>query len=595
MAAVAGIFSLIVCALMLYDFSRRQAKDPFEAVSYKALKAALAQQPTNDELKSQIRVVDAGLRGEYFRQRAFAAVGTGLLLGGLAIFLLAARSAATLRRQLPHPEPQAVPQDAEIETTHVARWAVGALALLLVCATVGLSFALRTEMPRPEQELAAAPGAAATPAPTGSTETQPAPSGSAAAQVAASTAEAAVTAEAPPSDEEAAKMWPRFRGPGGLGIAAYTNVPTAWNAKSGENILWKADVPLPGNSSPVVWGKHIFLTGASETERKVFCFDAEKGTLLWQQEAPGTPQSTASPPKINDDTGFAASTAATDGRRVYAIFANGDLAAFDFQGKLAWSRSLGVPDNSYGHAASLATYKNLLLVQVDQATAKDKKSKLLALDAASGKTVWQADRPVASSWTTPIVIHAADRDQLITSADPWVTAYNPADGSEIWRAHCMRQDVAPSPIFADGIVYVANQFPCLAAIRADGSGEVTKTHVLWKGEDGLPDTCSPLATKEYVFLLASEGTLTCYDAKKGDKLWEKDFETATFAASPSLVGNRLYLIGTEGKSWIVEPGKEEAKIVGQADVGENCVATPAFQDGRMYLRGKDHLFCIGKP
>jgi outer membrane protein assembly factor BamB len=578
-AAVAGVFSVVVCALILYDFSRRQAKDPFEAAEFQTLKKALAQQPANEDLKQLIRVEDLRLRNEYFRQRAFAAAGAGLLLGGLAVFLLASRSAAALQRQLPYPQPQTAPHDAETAMTNTARWAVAATTLVLICAAMGLSYALQSELPRTEEELAAILGAAASPA-------EP---------VASATPTASAAAETPPSEEEIAKMWPRFRGPGGLGISAYANVPAAWNGKSGEGILWKTPVPLPGNNSPVVWGDRVFLCGASETQRKVFCFDARKGSLRWEKEVPGTPQSTAEPPKVNSDTGFAAPTTATDGRRVYAIFANGDLAAFHFDGQLAWARSLGMPDNSYGHASSLVMYKNLLLVQFDQATAKDKKSKCLALEAASGKTAWQVDREVPNSWTTPIVIHAADKDQLITAADPWVIAYNLADGSEIWRAKCLRQDVGPSPTFADGIVYAVNQFPGLSAIRADGTGDVTKTHVLWKGEDGLPDVCSPLATPQYVFLLASEGTLTCYDAKKGDKLWEKDFEAVTFTSSPSLVGSRLYLIGIEGKSWIVEPGHDECKIVGQSDLGEECVTSPAFQDGRMYLRGKGHLFCIGKP
>ncbi len=310
------------------------------------------------------------------------------------------------------------------------------------------------------------------------------------------------------------------------------------------------------------------------------------------RSCPSTPQSTT-PPKVNDDTGYAASTTATDGRHIFAIFANGDLAAWDFSGRLAWSKSLGLPENSYGHASSLATYKDLLLVQLDQGSARAQKSKLLAFDAATGKIVWQVARPVPNSWATPIVIRHADHDQVITAADPWVIAYNPADGSEIWRAKCLKTDIGPSPVFADGKVFAANDNCNLSAIRADGHGDVTATGVLWKGEDGLPDTCSPLATKEFVLLLTSFGTLTCYDAAKGDMLWAEDFST-DFSASPSLVGNRVYLIGKKGKAWIVEPTRQKCNRLGEADLGEECVTSPAFQDGRIYLRGKTNLFCLGK-
>jgi outer membrane protein assembly factor BamB len=389
-------------------------------------------------------------------------------------------------------------------------------------------------------------------------------------------------------------MWPRFRGPDGSGVSAFAKVPETWDGAAGKNIVWKIPVPLPGNNSPVVWGKRVFLSGADKTHREVFCFDVDGGKLLWQQSVPGTPQSTARPPKVNDDTGYAASTMATDGRRVFAIFANGDMAAFDMAGKLAWSKSLGMPENTYGYATSLCTYKNLLLVQFDQGSSKSPKSKLFAFDSATGNTVWQVDRAVPNSWSSPIVIRNGEQDQIITAADPWVIAYNPADGAVLWQARCLRTDIGPSAVFADGKVYVANDNSVLSAIRADGKGDVTATHIAWKGEDGMPDTASPLATKEYVFLLATFGSLTCYDAEKGEMLWTEDID-GTFSASPVLAGNRLYLQSKEGKAYVIEPDREKCKRIGEAELGEECVTSPAFQEGRIYLRGKDHLFCIGTP
>jgi outer membrane protein assembly factor BamB len=238
-------------------------------------------------------------------------------------------------------------------------------------------------------------------------------------------------------------------------------------------------------------------------------------------------------------------------------------------------------------------FKNLLLVQFDQGSANAGKSNLFAFEAASGKIAWQVDRPVANSWTSPIVVRWADRDQVITAADPWVIAYNANDGKEIWRAKCLRTDIGPSPAFADGRVFVAGESSDLSAIRADGQGDVTATQVLWTGSEGIPDTCSPLATKESVFLLDSLGMFTCYDAVKGDVLWSEDFG-ADFTASPSMAGGRIYLIGKSGKAWIVEPSRTACKRLAEADLGEECVTCPAFQNGRIYLRGKNHLFCIGK-
>ena len=154
-----------------------------------------------------------------------------------------------------------------------------------------------------------------------------------------------------PSREAIGRNWPRFRGPGGLGISAYTNVPSSWNGITGEGVLWKTPVPLAGQNSPIVWENRVFLTGASEDEREVYCFDADSGELLWQRAVADVPGSPSEPPEVDDVTGFAAPTAVTDGKRVYAIFANGDLACFDFDGKRLWAMSLGNPDNLYvnGH------------------------------------------------------------------------------------------------------------------------------------------------------------------------------------------------------------------------------------------------------
>jgi outer membrane protein assembly factor BamB len=348
----------------------------------------------------------------------------------------------------------------------------------------------------------------------------------------------------------------------------------------------------------------VFVSGANENQRQVFCFDALSGDLLWQQDAPATPAS-KKPVKLSG-ADFASSTMATDGRRVYAIFANGDLAAFDYDGNLVWSQSLGIPESFYGHAASLLVYKEMLLVPMDQGEARAGRSKLLALAAATGKTVWEKSRPVSNSWTTPIIIHAAGRDQVVTVSNPWVIAYDPKDGTELWRVGGLDGDVAPSPVFNGSVVLAAaNDHYPLLVIRPDGRGDVTKTHVVWKWDDNIPELCSPVATEAAACLLTSDGMVTCYDVRTGDKRWETDLgdlvkapgkDTGSFHAesSPSLVGNRLYVIGKNGKGLILELGKEGCEKVGATDLGEPCVSSPAFQSGRIYLRGKKNLFCIAK-
>ncbi len=556
-ALVAGVFSAVVCVFLLLDYSRRLAKDPLDSPQFQTLKSELAKQPRNERLKEEIRAMDLALREAYFRQRRFATVGAWLLLGGLVVSLVAAKSAIAMRRKLPMPEAQAVPVDTDSQLARTARWSVAGLGVVLAGTAFALSTSFRTELVIVPETTAQAPVSLG-------------------------------------SEPIVRSNWPRFRGEAGTGVTACKDLPTTWDAMSGKGILWKTPVPLPGNNSPVVWQDRVFLTGATAERREVYCFDVDTGRLLWQAPVPGTSESTAEPPELMEQTGFAASTAATDGQRVYAIFANGDVAAFDFAGKKVWARSLGVPKNAYGHASSLAMYENLLLIQLDQGAVKDKLSRLLALDGSTGTTVWETPRAVPNSWPTPLVIRVGDRPQVITAADPWVIAYDPSNGEELWRAKCLRQDVGPSPTFAGGVVYVANEYPCLSAIKADGKGNVTDTHVLWTAEDNLPDTCSPLATEQFVFTMTSAGLLTCYDAKTGEMLWEEDFENSTFSSSPSMAGNRLYVFNEEGKSWVLEPTREGCKRLAEGSLGEKCVTSPAFQEGRIYIRGEKQLFALGE-
>ena len=654
-AVVAGVFCAVVVGMLLVDYARRGAVDPHESASYQEAKAKLveltakAQTPEVEaeiaDLRVWIRAVDLQLRREYFAHREFSRIGALLLLGGGVVLLVAWRTATGLCPQVPDPGPHTPPQDLETRWTRWARAGVGAVGLLLVVVAIALLASTRAEVPSSEAELVAllskekgtnggtkGDGAGVGTGVGGAEKVGGEQVGAQGAGGESAGGEQVGTEEGDgpsadfPTPEELARNWPRFRGPGGSGVSAYTDVPTSWDEASGENVLWKTPVPLPGNSSPVVWNDRVFLSGADEKTRQVYCFDTADGELLWQADVPGTPQSRAEPPEVTRDTGYAAPTGVTDGRRFYTMFANGDVAAFDFGGKLVWQQSLGIPENSYGHAASLAMYRNLVIVQFDQGGRKEGKSRLIALEGATGKTAWKVPRPVPSSWASPIVVRAdggegagdtsggGARDQVVTAADPFVIAYNPADGAELWRAKCLQADVGPSPVFRDGVVYTANEFPQLTAIKADGSGDVTDTHVLWTGEDGLPDTCSPLAAEKHLFLLASYGIFTCYDRQSGRWLWEMELD-GHFYSSPSLVGERVYLFGEVEKpeeemtaedresdepvmvcrAWIIEPGAEEGKIVAENRLEEGCVTSPAFQPGRFFIRGRKHLYAIGQP
>lgn len=366
-----------------------------------------------------------------------------------------------------------------------------------------------------------------------------------------------------------------------------------WDAVTGEVVLWKTEVPLPGQGSPVVWDDHVFLSGATEETREVYCFDAGTGELLWQRDVVVELTADDEPPEVSEDTGFAAPTTATDGRRAYAIFANGDVAAFDFEGNLVWSRTFGPLENAYGHAASLAIYRDRLIVQLDQGHgAEQEKSVLVALDAATGKRVWQTKRPVPNSWSTPIIVNTGQRDEIITCANPWVIAYNPKDGKELWRVDCLRGDVAPSPIFAGGLVFACNAGAGLFAIDPTKAATGEDSPLVWTALDGVPDVPSPVGNDELVFLVDSYGTVTCYEVQTGEKIWEYYLEVPVYA-SPTLVGEYLYVLDQKGAAHILQAGRKY-KRVGKAILGEDTNSSPAFMNDRIYIRTNKHLYCIGE-
>lgn len=249
---------------------------------------------------------------------------------------------------------------------------------------------------------------------------------------------------------------------------------------------------------------------------------------------------------------------------------------------------------------SLEICQNLLLVQLDQSQAENAKSKLIALDVLSGRTVWQTPRSVPCSWSSPIVIDMGGQKQIITSADPWVIAYEPATGDEIWRAKCLSGQVVPSPIYANGLVYAVSADSKLAAIRPDGRGDVTEKHIVWSADEGLLSICCPVCNGELVWLLDTGGLLTCYDAMYGKKIWQMELDSS-FQASPTVVRNHalrepndlLYLLGDDGTVFILKADKQYT-LLSRIELAEPCQASPAFQPGRIYIRTKHHLYCFSR-
>ena len=584
-AIVAGLYSLVVAVLLVIDAANRVTDVPLESPEYVALKELLSQDPGNEKVRQEIRSLDLKLRREYFRERDFTKTGALLLLVGVGVMLFMARWAAALRRRLPMPTARAAGPDIDERLSQIGLRAVLVLVVVLFGTALILRATQRSALPATRDELLAL--------------LQPT-----AAQTVVDILPQAPVAPAPgpavpqlPSPEEYARNWPRFRGPDGSGISPHKDIPTQWDGKTGQGILWKTKVPLPGVNSPIVWNDRVFLAGADEKRREVYCVDAADGKILWNKPISASTANEQEPLKVSESTGYAAPTMATDGRFVFALFATGDLAALDMQGNELWRHSFGIAKNAYGHASSLAVDRDRLIVQFDQGRVREGLSKLYAFDGATGKPVWEAQRPVSTSWSTPIVIEHEDQPTVVACADPWVIAYAADTGAELWRAKCLENaEVGPSPVYSDGLVFAGNDNALFAAIRAGGKGDVTESHMPWTTDFGVPDTCSPLVAGDLALLLTSYGTLAAYDKNKGgeEPLWEEDLGT-DFTSSPGLVGKHVYLFDNEGKCHIVEPTRKECKLIGEAELGEKCVTSPAFQDGRIYIRGKEHLFCIGRP
>jgi hypothetical protein len=631
---IAAAFTAVVLAVLAVVFLRGKPIDPAEDVLWQQLRQRALSSPDDPAAVETFRQWDLQLRKQYFWEQRLRTRGAWLALIGTVVAVACFVAAAQLRQRLVLPgEPQFLEYQERQERAEALRML--GLALLLVGVGgiwLAVVFAPPAQWERLAKSLASRGNQLGQVAGSEVASAKQEPAIAAPAGTARETTEAATAGksssekpgEGPPAPapigarqlspevkeafwEAYCRNWPRFRGPEGSGISRTGPVPISWDVPAGKGVLWKTEVPLPGNSSPVVWEERIFLTGASPDRLCAYCYDAQTGQLLWEREIPSGASPPLDPKKVAKETGFASPTPATDGKRVYVMFAPGDVASLDFSGNLLWNRNLGVPDNVYGHAASLECFADRVLIQFDQGSrAQEGKSRLIALDAETGETLFEVPRPVPNSWASPALVRSPNGFLLVTAAAPWIIAYDPESGSEIWRFAGLEGDVGPSPVCVDSIVYAGNEYSFWFAVRADGQGDVTQTHLLWKAEENLPDLCSPLATAEYVFLLASWGMLTCYDAKNGEKLWELELE-ASFISSPGMAGECLYVIGEKqqdtadgertetGICWVIRPGREGGEIVSENPLGEGCTASPAFKDGKLYLRGRKHLMCIAEP
>jgi outer membrane protein assembly factor BamB len=582
-AFASSMLAFALCLLISVNYFQVKSSDPLNSPVMKSLNEKFKSNPDDEQLKAEIRELDLLARKAFFTNKWQIKTGGYLLLFSVLIVIICLKTAELMTAKIP-----AVP-DAETDNLwdirKINRKWVAYSGIFLVCVSLLFAFLTQNELGKTLNLTSKSAGSASDQpnAENQNTKTDSTLVSDSASLNGQDSTALTQSMDGFPTQLEINVNSASFRGPGGAGTIYQHGFPTSWNGGSGKNIKWKTNVPLPGYNSPIVWNDKIFLSGANATKREVYCFDLNTGKLLWQTVVDKIPGSSATAPKVNGETGFAAPTLTTDGRRVYAIFANGDLIALDFEGKKVWAKSLGLPKNHYGHSSSLAMFHDLLIVQFDQSGS----TAVMALAGKTGEQVWKTSRDVKISWSSPIVVNTGKQTEVMLVAEPFVISYNPATGKELWRFNCISGEVGPSLAYADGVVFSVNDYAKLAAVQVGATPKL-----LWESDEYLSDIPSPVATAKYLFLPTSYGMMVCYDAKTGTKYWEKDFATPTYA-SPMFADGNIFQMDKKGVTHIFKADKAYSSV-SESPLGEGSSCTPAFVGGKIIIRGDKNLYCIGK-
>ncbi|HEY3388155.1 MAG TPA: PQQ-binding-like beta-propeller repeat protein, partial [Prolixibacteraceae bacterium] len=357
------------------------------------------------------------------------------------------------------------------------------------------------------------------------------------------------------------------------------------------NVLWKVAVPGAGYASPIVWGDRLFtITARPETQEKLLlCYDTKNGSLLWQATVIKTPFEN----KHNDNS-FASGTPATDGTTVYVSFLDGEsvvVAAYDFSGKQIWIQRPGTFSSPHGYSCSPVIYKDKVIINGDSKG----DAFIAALSRKDGHTIWKntLNKP-AHSFSTPIIREIAGRTQMIFCGNQEVVSYNPEDGSRYWFVNGPSEDFCSSPVYNEktGLVLISSAWPQrhLLAIRPDGNGDVSDSHIAWRNTNGGYYVPSPVSVGDYLIMTMTSGLVHCIEAATGKILWKESLGKQY--SSPVLINGLVYMPNDEGVITVIKPGLTFESIA-KNGIGETMFSSPAISNGKIFLRGTKHLFCIG--
>jgi outer membrane protein assembly factor BamB len=386
-----------------------------------------------------------------------------------------------------------------------------------------------------------------------------------------------------------AENWPQFRGPRGDGTSTETNVPMRWSAT--QNIKWKANIPGEGHSSPIVWERSVFVTSATDNgERHLIRVDAGTGKIIWQKKVATGPKES-----MHRENSSASSSPTTDGTRIVTSFQVGDrvdLRCFDFEGRQLWAVQPLRFDGQHGYSYSPIIYKDLVLFDCRQ----EGEAALLALDKRSGQVRWRAvPGNKRISHVTPLLIAHGNQTQLIVSGSDETRSFNPDTGQPIWWCNGPSDVAVAGLAYGDGMVFATAGYPdrTRMAIRVDGRGDVTKTHVAWSSRRQVTYVPSPVYHAGHLYSVIDEGMVCCFDAKTGQSKWEHRLG-GRFRASLVLAGGRIYATNDKGLTTVFAPNPQQFHALASNDLGNFCYATPAISNGRMFLRAGQNLYCVAE-
>lgn len=588
-AIIAGVFTAFVGVLLLLNYLQIKKSDPLNSLVLEKLVERLSSEPNNQQFVEEIRQVDLLMRKAYFTSLWQVRTGAYLMLFGAIVLVLSLRVYYSLRFMIDQPSADQIKEKKKRQLTQ--RWIGFSGALVIILAIMSAFFTmnhLKNYEPKKMLVHSKSDDESIEKVEIVSIRTTEKETDTAiiteSTDVELKQPEVAITQQPEVvvfNEETVKKNHNAFRGSWGNAVSSSTNLPTSWDGASGKNILWKTELPIHGYNSPVIWNEKLFLSSANTSKRVVYCYDRNTGKLLWEREVSDIQGSPATQPKTTEDTGLAAPTLTVDGEKVFAIFGNGDIIAFDLNGNRVWAINLGVPDNHYGHSSSLLTWEKKLFIQYDT----HKGSKVMALSTETGKTIWETVRTNEVSWASPILAKIDGKFQLIMLANPNLSGYDITTGKQLWSVDCMSGEVGPSPVYGGGLVYATNEYARMVAVNPKTGEKV------WEDNYYLPEVSSPAYHNGYIYIATTFAVVACFEATTGKFLWEFEAKNS-FYSSPMIAEGKVWVFDTGGKAYILESGGEP-KLISSPELGEKVFATPVFADGRVYIRGVKHLFCIG--